>query len=896
MCTSKTIWAIGILLVTASFGFGQAIWDAGGQQPLWDIPENWDMDKVPTINDAVIIDLPDANCIIDEGSDARCATLYVASLTKQTRVGLEMRGGSLTTAGHIRVAEPVDCNAIMTVSGGTISTSNRGRLWVGMNNRSYGVFILKGGEVTVSDKVEVGKNQGATGFLYIHGGVMNVAGYGSDDFEIATYGTGTVYMTGGELRITDQIKLAQGNSSTTTGKAYFYLYGGTVYASNLRAPADIYGTPYMDISDGRLILDGNDVAIVEAYISRGWLVGYGGIGNVVVTYDPNTDDTIVTATRPAAEYAWNPTPANLAEVELDPAGTIRLLWRPGKYAASHDVYFGDDKDAVASADLASPLYKGRLAQAVLEIGQVELGKTYYWRVDEVNEKPGAPAGSPWKGQVWQFTVANYMVVDDMESYGDLDQPGPPPAKGSRIWYTWRDGAGWTQPTPVQGNGTGSVVDPNRATVHSGSQSLKIYYDNGGTNMFGQQVAYYSEVLVDPGYLSIGRDWTRWPVKALSLWFYGTTSNALERMYVKINGVMVPYDGPLAYLQEPKWHEWNIDLTNLGIDLSAINSFAIGFGDPASKTPGGSGIVYIDDIRLYLPRCLPQLSKPAGDLDNDCDVDMQDLALMAANWLQTDYIDRGSDAMLRNFASQTDQWVMDVDRGRTLQLDGVDDWVDLDDTMFGNFHDRTISVWVRISDFPETYPHVFSFQNAASSPYRIYIRTRGTDSVRVHFVEDYTPDLKVGKDVWRHIAFVLRDTPDGLCTGELYGDGLLVGKLTGRPRHTGAARAVSIGCFGDGASGFVRATYDDFRIYARALSESEIVSLAQGGGPTDRMMVQYKFDETSGFVAANSSSYRFARPLLAAGELYSGEPEGSRVINLRDFAVLANSWGVYQPWP
>jgi|GEM_PF-1247495 len=894
-------WVLVILVVMPGLVFGQlAVWDAGGKSPRWDIPENWDTDKVPTINDAVAIDLPDVNCVIDEGVDAKCMALDVANLTKQVRCGLEIRGGSLTSAGYIRVANPVDTNGIMTITGGTVNTSNKGRLQIGMNNRSYGVVIIRGGEVTASDKVEIGKNTGATGYLYIEGGTLNVAGYGSDDFELATYGTGYVYMTGGELRVTDQIKLAQGSASNSNGKAYFYLYGGTVTASNLRSPADTYGKPYMDITDGRLILAGDDTATVNDYVGRGWLVGYGGIGKVVATYDPNLDQTIVTATRPAAEYAWAPTPANLSEVEMGQTG-IRLSWRPGKYAAAHRVYFGQDKDAVAQADASGtwPQYKGQQTQTSLNVGQLELGTTYYWRVDEVNDNPWAPAGSPWKGDVWQFTVANYIVLDDMESYGDLEQPGPPPAPGSRIWYTWRDGAGWTMPSPVQGNGTGSVVDPNRGVVHSGSQSLKIYYDNDGTNMFGQNTAFYSEVTVDLAHLAIGRDWTRWPVKALSLWFYGNAANTLEQsdgLYIKINGVKVAYDGPAVHLQEAKWHEWNIDLTRLGVDLRSVLSLAIGIGNPASPTSGGSGIIYVDDIRLYLPRCMPQIVKPVGDLDSDCDVDMEDLALLAQGWLQRDYIDRGSDGILRNFASQTTQWIQDPDRGRGLQLDGVDDWVDLDDAMFGNFHDRTIAVWVRISEFPETYPYVFSFQNAASAPYRIYIRTRGTDSVRVHFVEDYSPDLKVGKDVWRHIAFVLRDTPDGLCTGELYGDGLLIGKLAGRPRHLGAARSVSIGCFGDGSSGFIKATYDDFRIYARALSPDEVAALAQGAGPVDRMMVHYRFDETSGLVAANSSSYKFARPLLVAGELYTAEPEGSRVVNLLDFALLAKSWGAYQLWP
>ena len=37
-------------------------------------------------------------------------------------------------------------------------------------------------------------------------------------------------------------------------------------------------------------------------------------------------------------------------------------------------------------------------------GTLEFGKTYYWRVDEVN---GPPNANVFKGQVWSFTVEPY---------------------------------------------------------------------------------------------------------------------------------------------------------------------------------------------------------------------------------------------------------------------------------------------------------------------------------------------------------------------------------------------------------------------------------------------------------------------------------------------------------
>ncbi len=81
-------------------------------------------------------------------------------------------------------------------------------------------------------------------------------------------------------------------------------------------------------------------------------------------------------------YASNPTPA-AAQTGVSP--DVELQWRPGREAASHRVYFSTDKQAVtdgtAPADTATA--------ANFNPGALDLAKTYYWRVGEVNE-----AGTP----------------------------------------------------------------------------------------------------------------------------------------------------------------------------------------------------------------------------------------------------------------------------------------------------------------------------------------------------------------------------------------------------------------------------------------------------------------------------------------------------------------------
>ncbi|MDI6451667.1 LamG-like jellyroll fold domain-containing protein, partial [Anaerobaca lacustris] len=97
--------------------------------------------------------------------------------------------------------------------------------------------------------------------------------------------------------------------------------------------------------------------------------------------------------------AWNPTPADGAD---DVLRTTDLAWSPGEYAVTHDVYFGTSRADVNAAEPAILVGQG-LARDVtrVDVGALEFGQTYYWRVDEVN---GAPDFAVLEGDTWSFTV------------------------------------------------------------------------------------------------------------------------------------------------------------------------------------------------------------------------------------------------------------------------------------------------------------------------------------------------------------------------------------------------------------------------------------------------------------------------------------------------------------
>ncbi|MFB0553132.1 MAG: carbohydrate binding domain-containing protein [Phycisphaerae bacterium] len=329
----------------------------------------------------------------------------------------------------------------------------------------------------------------------------------------------------------------------------------------------------------------------------------GGLSTGVTTYDPGplklaktyywrVDEFDVIDTYKGHVWSFitegavgSPNPSNGA---VDIKHTPILTWTPGVYGASHKVYFGTDKDAVKYADTGSPEYKdtGDLGAESFDPGKLQWDTTYYWRIDEANN---ANPESPWAGPLWSFTTANFLIVDDFESYNDIDPPDP---ESNRIFEAWLDG----YEIPTNGALVGNELPPyaEQSIVHSGNQSMPYFYDNSVGNSEATHTLTYP------------RDWTENGVNTLTIWFRGDSANAAETLYVVLNGrAVVNHDNPNA-AQITTWTEWNIDLSapggfaDQGVNLANVNTIGIGFGNRSNPVAGGSGTMYFDDIRLYPP--------------------------------------------------------------------------------------------------------------------------------------------------------------------------------------------------------------------------------------------------------------------------------------------------------
>jgi hypothetical protein len=359
--------------------------------------------------------------------------------------------------------------------------------------------------------------------------------------------------------------------------------------------------------------------------------------------------------------AGNPNPPNGA---VDVKHTPTMRWSAGDKAVKHNVYFGTDATAVANATTASAgIYRGQQDLAansyVPSEAPLAWNSTYYWRIDEVN------AADTWKGSLWSFTTANFIVVDDFEDYADDG--------GYRIYYIWRDGMGWEcngPPPCYSGNRTGSLVGylqhpfAEQTIVHGGTQSMPLAYDNTGA----AGMARYSETQRE---WASPQDWTINNGKALTLYFYGALANAAEQLYVALEDnaghVKVVNYPDLKAVQTAAWQEWNIELTQFsgaGVNLKAIKKMYIGLGNRTTPRAGGTGTIFIDDIRVYPSRCVPSMGKPAADLSGNCIVDHADLDIMANEWLDKGVaavadLDGDNDVDARDFAVLADAWIEQV---------------------------------------------------------------------------------------------------------------------------------------------------------------------------------------------------------------------------------------------
>jgi hypothetical protein len=491
-----------------------------------------------------------------------------------------------------------------------------------------------------------------------------------------------------------------------------------------------------------------------------------------------------------------------------------ISWSPGDFAISHDVYFSDDFDAVNEG--ATEAFQGNQVETSMAVGFPGLiyqddgltrGTTYYWRIDEVNDNE---PNSPWKGNVWSFTTANYIVVEDFEDYNDYEP--------DTIYLTWIDG--WDDPSngatsgypnPIFGIGEHYM---ETTIVHGGAQSMPLFYDNS---------AGLSEVTK-----TLNADWTEDDVVALTLFYYGDAGNEVEPMYIAVDGsAVVNNDDPRAVLAND-WIQWNIPLqefTDQGVDLTNVATLSIGLGNKAApQAGGGSGHVFIDDIRLY--RALPEEPEPRPE-----SVDPGTDNLVAYYSFENNTED-GSGNGYNATASSSPRYVPGpTGYGMALDFDGANDYVRLPiGSAIASMSDITVATWANFSNLGGSWQRLWDF--GSDEQINMFLTPRIGTAGALRFaitIAGNTAEANITASAtlpsgWHHVSAVIDSAS---MTMKLYQDGKLVaeGPTLVLPSDLGETTENFLGRSQYAADSYYFGSLDEFRIYDRALSIEEVLFLA-----------------------------------------------------------------------
>ena len=543
-----------------------------------------------------------------------------------------------------------------------------------------------------------------------------------------------------------------------------------------------------------------------------------------------------------------------------------LSFSPGQYAEKHIVYFGTNFSYVG-ASAGGPSEPPKFQDAnTFDPGDLELGTTYYWGIDEVNNQ------NVWPGKVWSFTTSDHFVLDDFEAYNNVNPPDP---NSNRIYDTWvHDG----------------VYLSTYQTHECSKKSMGYSYSYNRISVYSETVQTFNPP----------QDWAATGAKSLEMFFYGWPYNTVSQMYLVLNvgnsEIVVPYLGDANDITKEMWLPWKIELQELqDIDLSNIESIAIGFyADPGNPYGRGGGTVYFDDIRLYSSRCLEE-NMPDADFNGDCLVNFEDLEEIAFNWLDTGYNiypvaapnapvawyefeDNANDSVgiAHGWTRGKPTYTQGV-YGRAISFDGYEDAVELS---------RAAYVFSKIS----TEITIAFWQYGADSPHH-------NDTL---CCSNYTyggddPAIAINLDCWRrpgqynwdcgqpwsfdnrlsgnhryasewlarwnHWAFT-KDAEAG--TMQIFLNGVLYDSFTGANSPISEIITFEIG---SGWYGGYDGLIDDFRIYDYALTQPEIAHVATNGTGI--------FDQT----------------LMTPADLNSDNK-----IDFADFALLADHWLENHNWP
>jgi len=271
-----------------------------------------------------------------------------------------------------------------------------------------------------------------------------------------------------------------------------------------------------------------------------------------VGYHSTFDDVFSVSDGPAAV---NLSPADGAiYVPVDAS----LSWVEAEFATGCELWLGK-AGAMEKVDPAP-------AGTTYTPENLELGQAYEWRVDQVG-----PSGTV-TGHTWTFTVADYLIVDDFESY----------TSDEGLRSAWVDN--------IEEAGIEYVL-----LATGENNTMRFEFQNQFDPYFTQATRTFDSP----------QDWTAQSVETLSLSFIGEHENMEHLMYLTLEdaaGQSFRVETFTHACQSDSWRQWIIALVQFsdgGVDLTSVKKITIGLGDGTASGQSGDDRdhIYIDQIIL-----------------------------------------------------------------------------------------------------------------------------------------------------------------------------------------------------------------------------------------------------------------------------------------------------------
>ncbi len=176
---------------------------------------------------------------------------------------LNMYGGNMNITDELRIANTGNAIGNLILSGGNIETSiaylgdnstgyaifsggnfTAGTFRLGNNSGSIGNAIIKSRGLINTVDFNIGQSIGSTGYLKFLNGEVNAT-----DFNVANNGNVHVEMYGGNLNLSDDLRLGDG----TNGQGTFHFYGGNLNIDDIQIAEG--GSGYMTVHSGNINVD-----------------------------------------------------------------------------------------------------------------------------------------------------------------------------------------------------------------------------------------------------------------------------------------------------------------------------------------------------------------------------------------------------------------------------------------------------------------------------------------------------------------------------------------------------------------------------------------------------------------------------------------------------------------